>query len=424
MKHFFFIVLHFLPWLLCAQPVISIRIDGTINPAVAQFIHRSLEKAAIEKSPCLLIHLNTPGGLLESTRNIVGDLLESSVPTIVFVSPAGAHAGSAGVFITLAASVAAMAPGTNIGAAHPVGMQGQPDSIMNEKVTNDAAAFIRDIAEKRKRNLSWAEEAVRESVAISSTEALQKNIIDFIASSDQELLSQADGKLIGLGASQATLHTKGAREEVLEMGFVEKMLNLISDPNIAYVLMMLGFYGLMFELFNPGAIFPGIVGFIALVLAFYSLHSLPLNYAGVALIVFGIVLLLLEIKVVSHGMLAIGGIVSLLLGSLLLIKPGTDLELFRISRAVIFSAVGLTSCFFLFVVGMGLRAQRWRPVSGIDGMLNEMGVALESLDPAGLIQVRGEIWKALSQGGRINPGEKIIVKAVRDLTLYVERPVV
>jgi membrane-bound serine protease (ClpP class) len=421
MKHLFIFFLLSAPWLLGAQPVVSISIDGSINPAVAQFIHRSIVQAHSQKASCLLIHLNTPGGLLESTRSIVGDLLVSPLPVIVYVSPAGAHAGSAGVFVTLAADLAVMAPGTNIGAAHPVGLQGgETDTIMNSKVTNDAAAFIRTIAEKRKRNLDWAEEAVRQSVSITATEALQKNIIDLIATTDQELLSQVDGKLVALESGPFVLHTRGAEVQVLEMGFMEKMLNLISDPNIAYVMMMLGLFGLLFELFNPGSIFPGIVGFIALVLAFYSLHSLPVNYAGLALIIFGIALFLLELKIASHGMLAIGGAVSLLLGSLMLIRPVSGLDIFRISRTVIIGSVGLATCFFLFVIGKGLRAQGQKPVTGIEGLVGQTGVALDTLDPAGMVQVHGELWKALSVRGRVNQGQRISVKDIKDLTLYVD----
>ena len=409
-----------MPLLLSAQTVISIKIDGAINPVVATYIHRSIEKASGENAACLLIHLNTPGGLLKSTRIIVGDILESPIPVIVYVSPAGAHAGSAGVFVTLAADIAAMAPGTNIGAAHPITMQGTPDSIMNSKSTNDAAAFIRTIAEYRNRNLEWAEDAVRQSVAITANEALQKNIIDLIASNDRELLNQIDGKLIKRDSSSFVLHTRGAAIQILEMGFTEKLLNIISDPDIAYILLMLGLLGLLFELFNPGIIFPGIIGFISLVLAFYALNTLPVNYAGLALIVFGVVLLLLEIKVVSHGMLAIGGIVALLAGSLMLIRPGSGLELMRISRALIISTVAITSGFFLFVIGMGIKAQRRKPVTGIDGMMGESAETIETLNPAGRVRIHGEIWNAVSISGSIGKGEKVRVTELKNLTLYVE----
>jgi membrane-bound serine protease (ClpP class) len=422
MKQLLLYIVFSLPLLLPAQNVLSVKIEGAINPVEAAFIHRAIEKAGAEKSSALIIHLNTPGGLLKSTRTIVGDILESPVPVIVFVSPAGAHAGSAGLFITLAADIAAMAPGTNIGAAHPVTLRGTMDSIMVSKATNDAAAFIRTIAEYRKRNLEWAEEAVRQSVAISAKEALQKNVIDLIVANDQDLLNEIDGKIIRRDStSQQVLHTKGASIQVLELGFTERMLDLVSDPDIAYILLMLGLFGLIFELFNPGIIFPGIIGFISLILAFYALNTLPVNYAGLALIVFGIILLLLEIKIVSHGMLAIGGIVSLLIGSFMLIRPVSGLDMARISRVLIFSAVGITTCFFLFVVGMGLKAQRARPVSGVDGMIGETGEAIDPLNPSGRVRVHGEIWNAISPSGDIGQGERIRVLQVKDLTLYVEK---
>jgi membrane-bound serine protease (ClpP class) len=420
------IILYFvfyLPLLLSGQKVISIQIDGVINPVVASYIHRSIEKASSQNASCLLIHLNTPGGLLKSTRIIVGDILESPVPVIVYVSPAGAHAGSAGVFITLAADIAAMTPGTNIGAAHPVTMQGTTDSIMNSKSTNDAAAFIRTIAEYRKRNLQWAEDAVRQSVAITANEALQKNIIDLIVSNDRELLNQIDGRMVQRDSTNFSLHTRGATIQFLEMGFTEKLLNIISDPDIAYILLMLGLLGLLFELFNPGAIFPGIIGFISLVLAFYALNTLPVNYAGLALIVFGVVLLLLEIKVVSHGMLAIGGIMALLVGSLLLIRPGSGLEAMRISRALIISTVAVTAGFFLFVIGMGIRAQRRKPVTGSGAMTGEIAFTLDELNPSGRVKIQGEIWNATSVSGVIDIGEQVRVKEVKNLTLYVEQRV-
>jgi len=314
-----------------------------------------------------------------------------------------------------------MAPGTNIGAAHPVSLRGEYDTIMIGKTTNDAAAFIRTIAEYRKRNLEWAEEAVRQSVAITAKEALQKNIVDLIAGSDRELLNLIDGKSIARDSGRLVLQTRGAGIQTLEMGFTERMLDLVSDPDIAYILLMLGLFGLIFELFNPGIIFPGIIGFISLTLAFYALNTLPVNYAGLALIIFGIVLLLLEIKIVSHGMLAIGGITALLIGSIMLIRPGSGLDMTRISRVLIFSSVGITTCFFLFVVGMGLKAQRARPVTGIDGMIGEAGEAIDALNPAGRVRVHGEVWNAISNSGKINKGEIVRVQELKDLTIYVER---
>lgn len=409
------------PLLLSAQKVISIKIDGTINPVTAQFIHRGIEKAQKEKAECLVIHLNTPGGLLKSTRVIVSDILESPVPVIVFVSPAGAHAGSAGVFITLAAHIAAMTPGTNVGAAHPVNLQGGGDTIMNEKATNDAAAFIRTIAEKRNRNWEWAVEAVRNSVSITEKEALEKNVIDFVASNTKELLNKVHGKNIEISSGSKTLNTRTADVEPLEMGSLERFFDLLSDPNIAYILLLLGLYGIMFELYNPGAILPGIVGVISLILAFYSMHTLPINYAGLALILFGIILFILEIKIVSHGLLAIGGVISLLLGSMMLIRADSTLEFVRISRSVIIASVAVTALFFVFVLGFGLRAQRLKPVTGVEGLVGEIGETLDELSPIGTIRVHGEVWNAESIKGNIDKDSRVRVVAVKNLKLQVEQ---
>ncbi|MCW3119789.1 MAG: nodulation protein NfeD [Chitinophagaceae bacterium] len=399
----------------------SIKIDGAINPVIADYIRDGIEKAHREKAECLIIHLNTPGGLLQSTRIIVSLMLESPVPVIVYVSPGGAHAGSAGVFITMAAHIAAMAPGTNIGAAHPVGLQQAPDSIMNEKGTNDAAAFIRTIAEKRNRNIQWAEDAVRHSVSITEKEALKNEVVDLIAMNEVDLLNQVDGKQVALAATTATLHTKNARVASYEMGFVEKMLNVLSDPNITYIILMLGLYGVLFELYNPGAILPGIVGVIALILAFYSMHTLPINYAGLALIVFAIILFLLEIKIVSHGLLAIGAVISLLMGSMMLIRSDSSLEFVKISRSLIISSTVVTALFFLMVIGIGLRAQRRKVVTGIEGLIGATADSLDTLDPSGTVMLQGEVWNAESIAGRIDKGEKVLVKEMRNLKLYVEK---
>ncbi len=410
-----------MPAWLAAQTVVSIHINGTINPASADFIHTSIEQAQNEKAECLIIHLNTPGGLLKSTRVIVGDMLESTVPVVVYVSPGGAQAGSAGVFITLAANIAAMAPGTNIGAAHPVELQGgSSDTIMSRKVTNDAAAFIRAIAEKRKRNLQWAEDAVRNSVSITEKEALDKKVIDLIASNERDLLNLIDEKQIELASGTKTLHTRNARIVPVEMGTTEKILNIVSDPNIAYLLMMLGFFGILFELYNPGAILPGIIGVISLVLAFYSMHTLPVNYAGLALIIFAIILFLLEVKVMSHGMLAIGGALSLFLGSMMLIRTSSALEFARISHSVIIASTAVAILFFLFVIGAGLKAQRVKPVTGAEGLIGEVGETRSTLNLTGTIHVHGEVWNAESISGMIDKGEKVRVTGIKDLKLYVE----
>jgi membrane-bound serine protease (ClpP class) len=422
MKHiipycFFLFLIPFSP---AAQKVISIKIDGSINPVSAGFIHNAIAKAEKEKAVCVLIELNTPGGLVKSTRVIVSDLLQSTVPVIVYVSPAGAHAGSAGVFITMAAHIAVMAPGTNIGAAHPVALQATMDSTMSNKATNDAAAFIRTIAEKRNRNLEWAEDAVRNSVSITETEALKKNVIDMIALDDKEILRRVDGKTIAVASGNLVLNTKGATIETYEMSFIEKMLDTISNPNIAYILLLLGMYGIMFELYNPGAILPGIVGVISLVLAFYTMHSLPVNYAGVGLIIFAIILFLLEIKIVSHGMLAIGAVISLLLGSMMLLKSGSTLEMVRISNAVIITATAVSALFFLFIVGAGIRAQKLKVVTGAEAMAGAVGEVLEPLTPAGTVRVQGEVWNAVSISGTIDKGERVRIREMKNLALFVE----
>ncbi len=401
--------------------VIIITLDGAINPAASDYIQYGIKQAVKDNAECLVLMLNTPGGLLESTRTIVSDILRSPVPVIVYVAPPGARAASAGVFVTLAANIAAMAPGTNIGAAHPVTLQGQMDSTMAEKVTNDAAAFIRTISEKRDRNVKWAEEAVRKSVSITETEALNLNVIDLIATNLHDLLEKIDGRIIKTESGTSTLHTKNAQLVYLDMSFQQKLLSILSDPNIAYILMMLGFYGLLFELYNPGSIFPGVVGVISLVLAFYSFHTLPVNYAGIILIVFSLILFILEIKIVSHGLLTIGGVICLILGSLMLLNPVSSFDVLQISWEVIALVVILTVLFFSFAIGFGIKAQRRKPTTGLEGLINETGVTITELSPEGSIKVHGEIWKAESSEGTIPAGNKIIVTGISNLKLKVKR---
>jgi membrane-bound serine protease (ClpP class) len=399
-----------------------ITVDATINPATADFIHQSIADANEAGAECLIIKLNTPGGLLKSTRVIVSDLLTAKLPVIVYVSPAGAQSASAGSFITLAAHIAAMAPGTNIGAAHPVGMQGgEKDSIMNEKSTNDAAAFIRTISEKRHRNVQWAEDAVRKSISITETEALKDSVIDLVAASVRELLEKVDGRSVDINGSSVMLRTKDAEIVDIEMDWKFKILDILSDPNIAYIFFMLGVYGLLFELYNPGAIAPGVIGVISLILAFYSLHTLPINYAGLALIIVGIVLFLLEIKITSYGLLTIGGVVSLLLGSIMLIRSESALEFVHLSWGIIIPTVLCTAAFFLFAIGMGIRAQRKKPTTGVEGIVGEVGEAITDLHPEGHVRVHGEIWKAASSEGMLPAGTKVKIEQVENLQLTVRR---
>jgi membrane-bound serine protease (ClpP class) len=404
-----------------AHKFISIKIDGAISPGTAGYIDRAIKRSASENAECLIIHLNTPGGLLKSTRVIVSAILNSPVPVVVYVSPGGAHAGSAGVFIAMAAHLAAMSPGTNIGAAHPVSSGGQMDTVMNEKVTNDAMAFIRTIAERRSRNVEWAVQAVRNSVSITESEALKMNVINVVAANEKQLLQEIDGKTVEVQDEKRTLNTKNAAVTALDMQWYEKLLQLISDPDIAYILFLLGFYGLLFELYSPGAIFPGVIGGISLILALYAMHTLPINYAAALLLVFGIILFILEIKITSHGMLAIGGVISLFLGSMMLIRTDEEWDITGISLGVIIPAVITTALFFLVIIAMGIRAQRLKTTTGIEGMQGQTGVTITALNPLGDVMVHGEIWNARSATGQPIPvGQKIRVVSLHNFTVVVE----
>lgn len=402
------------------QEVVRIVIDGAINPVVADYVQEGIDEAEAKKASCLLINLNTPGGLLTSTRKIVGSMMKSKVPVIVYVTPEGAHAGSAGVFITLAAHVAAMAPGTNLGSAHPVSMNGSMDSIMGEKVTNDAAAFIRSIAEKRGRNMEWAEDAVRFSVSLAETEAVKKEVVDLVAANETYLMRAVNGMTVEVEDRQVVLNTATAEVVDVKMSWIQKILNYASDPNVAYVLMLLGIYGLIFEFYNPGIGFPGVVGGISLILALYAMNTLPINVAGLALIILAIVLFILELSTPTNGILSIGAVISLTLGSMMLIKPGTEFQWAKISLGVIIPSIIVTALFFLVIIGFGLRAQRNKISSGAESLLDETGEALSDIDPTGSVRIQGEIWKAESVAGMIAKGAKIKVKEIKGLLLFIE----
>jgi membrane-bound serine protease (ClpP class) len=403
------------------QNVYILSIDGSINPATSDYITMGINKANEENTECVIVKLNTPGGLLKSTRVIVSKFLGSKVPIIVYVTPGGAQAASAGVFITMAANIAAMTPGTNIGAAHPVTMQGQMDSTMSEKVTNDAAAFIRTISEKRKRNIKWAEEAVRKSVSLTETEALKKNVINLIANNIDDLLKKVNGEKVETSEGEKILKTENVKIVNFDMNFSQKLLNILSDPNISYILFMLGLYGLLFEIFSPGAIFPGVIGGICIILAFYAMHTLPINYAGLALIIFAVILFILEIKIVSHGVLMIGGIISLVLGSIMLIDVKSAWGALTISWEVIAMIAVITILFFLLIIGLGIKAQRRKPATGAEGIVGEIGKAISDLEPNGLVRVHGEIWDAETIDSKIEAGSKIIVEQVNNLKLKVKK---
>ena len=404
-----------------SNKVVVLTLNGAINPAALDYIKYGIEYSVKDNAQCMILRLNTPGGLLESTRDIVSNILQSPIPVIVYVAPQGSRAASAGVFITLSANIAAMAPGTNIGAAHPVSLEGKMDSTMTEKVTNDAAAFIRSISEKRKRNVKWAEDAVRNSISITETEALKDSVIDLIANNLNDLLVKIDGKEITTESGVGILHTKDAKIVYVNMTLQQKLLSLLSDPNIYYILFMLGTLGLLFELYNPGAIFPGVIGVISLILSFYSMNTLPINYAGLALIIFGIILFVLEIKIVSHGILTVGGVTSLVLGSFMLINTNATLGGIDISWELIILIAALTLGFFLFAIGYGIKAQRLKPKTGREGIINAPGEAITDLTPKGQVHVHGEIWNAESIDGNISKGEKIIVSEISNLKLIIRR---
>ncbi|MFZ4621755.1 MAG: NfeD family protein [Bacteroidota bacterium] len=407
--------------LFASQPIHVLTVNGSINPTTYDYLKHGIEYAQSSNTQAVIIELNTPGGLLQATRDIVTEFLNAKIPIIVSVSPKGSRAASAGVFITMAAHIAVMAPGTNIGAAHPVSSQGEMDSVMSGKVTNDAAAFIRSISEKRNRNVEWAEDAVRKSVSITETEALKNNVIDFIASDRAAVLDSLDGRMVIIDSDTLTLSTKNAVIEDHSMNWQFEMLNLLSDPNISYILFLIGIYGIFFELYNPGSIFPGIAGAIAMILALYSMQTLPLNYAGLALIVVGIILFLLEIKITSYGLLSIGGAISLFFGSIMLYQNDQPLEFVEVSLSVIIPLVISTALFFAFVVGAGLKAQKRKVETGEQGMIGAEGVAVAVLNPTGQVRVQGEIWNAESIDGKIAKDSKIIVTEIHGLLLKVKK---
>jgi len=401
-----------------AQPVASLEIEGVINPVTVRLVGLAIDRAQAERAQALVVKLDTPGGLERSMRSIVQRMLNAEVPVIVYVGPTGARAASAGVFITMAAHVAAMAPATNIGAAHPVALGGGVDKESMKKIENDAAAFIRTIALERGRNVDWAEKAVRQSVSVTEREAVRLKVVDLIADSVPDLLEKIDGRTVKTAKGTATLATRGAAVRPIEIGFRDRFLNVITDPNVAYVLMMLGMLGLFFELSNPGVILPGVIGGISLILAFFAFQSLPINYAGLLLILFGIILLIAEIKIVSHGVLAIGGIVAMALGSMMLFDA-PEIGGFRISWWVIIPTVGATAGLFLFVVTAGVRALTRRPVMGSAGLIGHTGVASGPLAPSGQVKVGGEIWQAVVEGGPVDDGVPVRIVDVQGLTLRV-----
>jgi len=396
-----------------------VQVQDTINPGVEDFLRYAIERSEEEGAECLIIHLDTPGGLMTSTRGIVQAILNSEVPVVVYVSPSGAQAASAGVFVTVAADIAAMAPGTNIGAAHPVSIGGgEVPSTMDEKITNDTVAFVRSIATQRGRNGDWLEDSIRKSVSITAEEAYALNVIDLVADDLPALLKKLDGWETMRKGTTRTLRTAGAEQRTILPGWQHQVLRSISNPNIAYILLMIGLAGLYFELSQPGAIFPGVIGGIALILALYALQTLPVNYAGILLILLAVLFFILEIKVTSHGMLSFAGVLALVLGSLMLFRvPGYTI---RLAWSVFIPTVGVISAFFVTVATLAFRAQVSKPQTGAEGLLGMIGEVKQDLQPAGKIFVHGELWNAVSDQD-LRVGEKVQVVAVENLRLKVEK---
>jgi membrane-bound serine protease (ClpP class) len=398
--------------------VVRVDIDGPIHPITDEYIGRSIDHAKAIKADLVLIQLRTPGGLVDSTRSIVEKILASPVPTVVYVAPSGAHAASAGFYILQAADVAAMAPGTNTGAAHPVTIGGgKLDDVMKSKIENDTAAFLRSYVSKRGRNAQVAETAVRESKSFTEQEALQQKLIDVVASSQEDLLKQLDGRQVKrFDGSTVTLHVAGKQVENSEMSLKQRILGFLMDPNIAFIVLAIGALALYFELNNPGAILPGVIGVFFILLAAFALNLLPTRFAALALILLAFILFGLEAKFTSHGVLGTGGVVSLTLGALLLVD-GPIPEM----RVRLWTALGVSiplGIITVFLMTIALRAHRNKIVTGEEGLVGEVGIARTELNPNGKVFVHGELWDAHSRTP-IAVGDTVVVQHMDGLLLEV-----
>ncbi|HYI14477.1 MAG TPA: nodulation protein NfeD [Thermomicrobiales bacterium] len=399
-----------------------IDIDGTITPVMATYVGRGIERSAERGDSAVILRMDTPGGLSSAMDDIVSDILASSIPVIVYVAPEGARAASAGVYITYAAHVAAMAPATNIGSATPVQLgedsEGDEETAMDRKVVNDAAAKIRGLAEQRGRNAEWAESAVRDAANITATEAVDLNVIDFVANDIDSVLAQSDGLEVTVRGQQVSVETAGATVAEIDMSFFEQLLQVITDPNIAFVLVSLGTLALIFEIANPGGIGPGAVGGIMLVTGFYALGTLDTNWAGLALMGLAFLLFVIDVFVPTHGILTISGIVAFLFGGLLLSNTRND-EVLAVSQTVIFTVTALMGVFFLFVAGTVWRTRGQPPATGESTLVGATAVVRQPLDPDGMVFLQGELWQATSSGGKVARGEMVRVLDVDGLRLTV-----
>ena len=399
--------------------MVLVPLEGAIGPASADFIRRGLERAKRDGAPLVVIRMDTPGGLDTSMRQIIKDILASPVPVASFVAPSGSRAASAGTFILYASHYAAMAPGTNLGAASPVSIggssekNGKKDSggdTMTKKVTNDAVAYIRGLAEMRGRNADWAEKAVREAVSLPAERALKMKVIDVVAKDVPDLLAQLE--------KRKKLQVGGATVNELEVDWRTRVLGVITNPSIAYILILVGIYALIFEFMNPGLILPGVTGAICILLALYAFHLLPVNYAGLALMGLGIVFMIAEAFLPSFGALGIGGLVAFVIGSIILMDD-TDLPGFEIPYALIGGVAAASAAFLFFVVGVAMRNRRRPVVSGREYLIGAPGVALEDFEGEGWARVQGETWRVRS-AVPVRQGQSLRVTAMRGLTLTVE----
>jgi len=401
------------------QAVYVLPAVGSINPGLAEFIVEGIRQAERDNAAALVIELDTPGGLETSMRQIVQAITNAKVPVVVYVYPRSARAASAGVFITMAANVAAMAPGTNIGAAHPVSIgMGKIDKTMEKKLLNDMVASGRSLAAERGRNADWMEKAIRQSVSIPAAEAVKLKVVDLMADNRDDLLAKIHGRKIEVGGKQVVLHTAGAPVKEIPEGLRTRVLKYIADPNIAFILMMIGLAGLYFELSNPGMVFPGVLGGICLLLAFFAFQTLPINYIGVLLIFLAFIFFVLEFSITSYGLLSLAGLVCLFLGGMMLFRGGEGGV--DISWSVLIPTVAIVSLFFIVVAGMVFRSHLLQSMTGAAGMVGERGVVYTPLNPEGQVFVHGEYWQAVSDEP-IAKGETVEILEVMDLKLRVRR---
>ena len=417
----FLVFLWFASPVFAANQIVVVKISGAINPAVAEFVSQEIHQANKEKQALIVLNMDTPGGLDTSMRQIIKEIQSSHVPVASYVSPSGSRAASAGTFITIASHIAAMAPGTNIGAAHPVNMMGgnnEQESTMDKKVVNDAAAYIRSLAELRNRNSHWAELAVVKSVSISAEEAKRLNVIDLIAGNVKALTLAIDGREIQTASGPMILKTGRLEIVYHEMSPRLKMLDIISNPNVAYVLMMIGVVGLYFEMSNPGLVFPGVIGAVSMVLALYAMQTLPIDYAGLLLVLLGALFFIAEIGVMSYGLLSIAGVVSIFLGSTMLID--SDDPAMQISQSILYPTLGLTIVFSIGIIVFATQTRNLKMQGGAEGMLGETGIVKENLNPHGRVLVHGELWEAECEG-EIMEGEHVIVESVEGLKVRVKK---